>query len=279
MKEKGYVCFCTCGFLRLSVLTFFLRLLTMCMMPLAAGIFDCKMLYSSPGKSWYRKDLAYVWVIKKKSKKKLKKLFPCGESVLTSYSYKSVLMGQQGEGTARVTLEKVNVRDGLGVRQALPPTWVWVIFWFWLVLLSLNTEKQKNSPGTPCSRIECEQCLITALGRKGDHRWSPWPPHGLLEAVLELQLWLQLLLTHCPYKESPEQRQSSQAHWISRHMSGPSSLYGPMHCSLVCEGVPRLTYKLNTQVLVLQPWFKFREAQLSCAFHFTMRILNCSSLP
>lgn len=27
-------------------------------------------------------------------------------------------MGQQGEGTARVTLEKVNVRDGLGVRQA-----------------------------------------------------------------------------------------------------------------------------------------------------------------
>lgn len=204
MKEKGYVCFCTCGFLRLSVLTFFLRLLTMCMMPLAAGIFDCKMLYSSPGKSWYRKDLAYVWVIKKKSKKKLKKLFPCGESVLTSYSYKSVLMGQQGEGTARVTLEKVNVRDGLGVRQTLPPTWVWVIFWFWLVLLSLNTEKKKK---------------LT---------WDTL-----------LQNWVWAMLDHSPGSQRGSQVITLTTTWLIGGSAGATALTAAFIDSLSLQGVSR----------------------------------------
>lgn len=144
------------------------------MMPLAAGRFDCKMLYSSPGRSWYRKDLMYGWVIII--------IIIKGYFLVVHLCYHDrtmnqcfLPMGQQGEGTARVTHEKVNLRDGLGIRQAPHSTWVWVIFWSWVVLLSLITEKNKTSPGTPCSRIkfECEQCLITAL----DHKRMPWPPH------------------------------------------------------------------------------------------------------
>lgn len=246
------------------------------MMPLAAGRFDCKMLYSSPGRSWYRKDLMYGWVIII--------IIIKGYFLVVHLCYHDrtmnqcfLPMGQQGEGTARVTHEKVNLRDGLGIRQAPHSTWVWVIFWSWVVLLSLITEKTRPHLGHPAPE------LSLSVSNPWSQLWitKGCPDHHIngLEAILELQLWRQLLWTHYAYKESSQQSQSSQAHWITRHMSGPSTLYGSMHWSLLCEGVPRLTYKLSIQVLVLQPWFKFRQAQLSCAFHFTMCILNCSSLP
>lgn len=114
--KTEYKCLCTCGFLRLSVLGFFLRVLTICMMPLAAGKFDCKTLYSSPGRSWYRNDLLYIWII-------IKGYFPVvylcyhNRSINHCSHRYSLPMDQQDEGTTQVTVEKVNLRGGLGAKQ------------------------------------------------------------------------------------------------------------------------------------------------------------------
>lgn len=116
MKQKKSECLCTCEFLRLSMLVFFLRVLTICMMPLAAGKFCCKTLYSSPGTSWYRNDLTCVWTIKI-SYFLVVYAFYHDRSTNHCSLQCSLPMGQQGEGTTRVTPEKVNLRGSLGVKQ------------------------------------------------------------------------------------------------------------------------------------------------------------------
>lgn len=72
------------------------------------------------------------------------RLFPCDTSVFPWHSYKSMPLGQQGDGTARVTLEKINLSYGLGVRQAPHYTWIWVIFWSWVVLFKSYYRKKKS---------------------------------------------------------------------------------------------------------------------------------------
>lgn len=218
------------------------------------------------------------------SNKNNERLFPCGPSVLPWYSYQAVLMGQQGEGTARVTLEKVNVRDGLGVRQApILLEFGWYFDPEWGVQAFIQKNKTKNTHKQTPHLGHAAPELSLSVSNAWSQLWiiKGCPGHHIadLEAILVLQLWLQLLLTHCAWKKSSQQSQRSQAPWITRHVSGLSTLYGPMHWSLVCEGVPRLTHKLSIQVLALQSWLKFREAQLSCAFHSNMCIFNCSSLP
>lgn len=94
------------------MLVFFLRVLTICKTPLAAGRFDCTTLYSSSTSS-YRNDFMYAWIITqvyfnvypwyhKRS------IDPCSLQCSPS-------MGQQDEGTTGSTLEKVNLRGGLTV--------------------------------------------------------------------------------------------------------------------------------------------------------------------
>lgn len=92
-------------------------------------------------------DTGKIWCMSGWLKKK--KLFTCVSSVLPWYSYKSVLMAQQGEGTARVTLEKVNVRDGLSVRQAshlLEFRWHFDHEWYFQVLIQ---EEKRPHLGHP----------------------------------------------------------------------------------------------------------------------------------
>lgn len=151
-------------------------------------------------------------------------------------------------------------------------TWVGVIFWSWGVLLSLITERRPNlgQSALELNLSECEWCLIPALDHKRVHWRSssccislPSTRRGAqcllgtrvqnLEAIQELQLWLQLLLAHNANKEPSEQSQSRQAHWITGHISGPSILYTTMHWSWAYGDVPRVTYKLSIKILVLQP--------------------------